>query len=159
MLLHRLATAAILTATVALTACGPAAELSTPAGFAELEAKRDFEYRATSAKGVVIAVRVVENDPSGNLDFWAGVLDAKLRSQGYAPLEEDGPQQVEAAGGLGGRLLSYTRSESRRPHRYVVAVFVTDDQVFLVEAGGDEAHFDAQTDALVRKAIASLATS
>lgn len=149
-------TVASLVAVVALSACGPAAELSTPASFAELEDQDAFEYRATSAQGVVIAVRAEDNEPRGNLDFWAGVLDAKLRGQGYEPTSEPESSRVEAQGGLTGRVLSYSRTESRRAHRYVVAVFVTEDSVYLVEAGGDEAHFDAQTDVLIRKAITSL---
>ena len=52
---------------LAATACGPSVSLQTPPGFAVLPKQTEYLYRAASADGVVLAVRVEDNKPTGNL--------------------------------------------------------------------------------------------
>jgi hypothetical protein len=141
-------------ASLGTAACAPRVSLKTPPGFAVLEEQKEYAYRATSAEGVVIGVRTEKNEPKGNLEFWSEALDRQLRMSGYAP-EADGAD-VRAAGGLSGRELRYVRKQSGRPHRLWIAVFVTDDRVWVVEAGGDADRFKEKQRKAIQKAIESI---
>ncbi len=145
-------TIALLAAALLQTAC-TGASLQTPSGFAKLEDQEEYDYRATSAAGVVVAVRAEDNNPEGNLDFWVAAVDKQLRRGGYQV--EGAERAVQSSAGVPGRELHYTRNEGGRSYRFWVAVFVTEDKVFVVEAGGDASHFDKATNDRVSKAIAS----
>jgi hypothetical protein len=135
--------------------CGRGFHVATPDGFVELEDQEDYDYRATSAQGVVVGVRAELNRPHGNLDFWAAAIDLKLRAQGYTATATG---DVKTAGGLGGKKLQYKQTWADRPHTLWVVVFVTDKNVYVVEAGGDTRLFD-KVEASIEKAVASLVTS
>ncbi|MBX3230329.1 MAG: hypothetical protein KIT84_03660 [Labilithrix sp.] len=126
--------------------------LETPNGFATLGSNDAYSYRATDAKGVVLAVRTESNDVKGNVDFWADLVDVRLREKGYA-FESSEPAHTKA--GLGGRQLRYLVERDGRTQRYWVTVFATKKKVVLVEAGGDKEAFDGAT-AMVTSAIETL---
>ncbi len=144
-------TALLALALVVLAGCH-GARLETPAGFATLGSTTEYSYRATSARGVVLATRAEPNEVKANTAFWAEALDAKLRDKGYAP---DGNRNVKTERGLEGTQLRYVTTRNGRPHRYWISVFATDKKVFVVEAAGDKEPFDA-AEAVVEKAVASL---
>jgi hypothetical protein len=135
--------------------------VQTPSGFAELDDNDDFDYRATSADGVVVAVRAESNNPTGNLEFWSRAVDERLRAHGYSPEGEARP--VRSASGLQGVQFRYGREVAGRPLRYWVTVFVRPrrflrpSRVFIVEAGGDREVFDRAAPS-VERAIASFDT-
>ena len=118
-------------------ACTPNLHIDTPGGFAELEDQERYDYRATTSRGVVLAVRREANDPSGDLTFWSGALDAHLRRQGYKATTAS---DVKSSDGVKGRQIRYTIKRKGRPHSFWMTVFVTADEVITVESGGD-AHF------------------
>jgi hypothetical protein len=148
------ALALIITA-LAATACSRGARLDTPSGFATLGDDDRYSYRATSARGVVLATRTEPNDVAANTAFWAEALDARLRDQGYAA---EASREVKTARGLAGTQLRYTATRNGRPHRYWVTVFATRSKVFVVEAAGDQEPFDKAAPA-VDHAIATLDAS
>jgi hypothetical protein len=132
--------------------CGRGFTITTPAGFAELEDQETFDYRAANSQGVVLAVRREPNRPFGDLTFWSGAIDAHLRRGGYVVKEA-----VDvSAGGLKGRQLRCQIERAGREHAFWVTVFVTEDRVITVEAGGDVEYFDQAKEA-INKAIGSLA--
>ena len=133
--------------------CTHGARLETPAGFATLDESKDFSYRATSAKGVVLATRTEPNEVKANTEFWAETLDAKLRDKGY--VADGASHAVKTARGLAGTQLRYVTSKNGREHRYWITVFATKSKVFVVEAAGDKEPFDKSL-AAVDGAIASL---
>lgn len=139
------------------TGCTHGARLSTPNGFATLDDGNGYSYRATNAKGVVLATRTEPNDVKANTEFWADTLDAKLRDKGYRP---DGTEHrnVKTSKGLSGTQLRYLTSKDGREHRYWVTVFATNKKVFVVEAAGDKDRFDKSLPA-VEGAITSLDAS
>ncbi|MFT3775565.1 MAG: hypothetical protein QM820_60225 [Minicystis sp.] len=141
-------------ASLAAIGCGPSVTLQTPPGFAVLEKQEEYVYRATSAEGVVIAVRAEKNEPKGNLDFWAEALNRQLRKSGYAP--DGDPTEVRTGTGLSGREMKYTREQGGRSYRFWVAVFVTADRVWIVEAGGDAERFKEKAQKGIQRAIESL---
>ena len=129
---------AVLLALATLAGCSPTGTLRPPSGFAELDGKRPFDYRATSADGVVLAVRAEPNEPRGSTEFWASALDLRLRRAGYASVAS---RAVTTSAGVAGRQMRYAREEEGRTYAYWVTVFTTKDRVYLVEAAGDREAF------------------
>lgn len=141
----------------ALAGCGHHFELAAPDDFVTLDedqqASRGYAMRATSADGVVIAVREIANDRHGSRDFWVQAIRNRLRrAGGYALLEES---DVRAPTGETGHQMRFGRDESGRPYAYWLTVFVDADRITLVEAGGRRDALDAQT-ASIESAIARL---
>jgi hypothetical protein len=149
--MNRKATLLLLCLAVSLAGigCGPGFKLNTPDGFVELEDQEEYAYRATTAQGVVMSVRVEPNRPKGNLSFWTDAIDLKLRNLGYTA---DAAREVKTKSGAKGKQLRYTRTIYDRPHIFWLTVFVTDADVFVLETGGDAREFDKAKDE-VGKAI------
>jgi hypothetical protein len=121
-----------------LAGCGPSFEMSEPPGFVEIENDYDnYDYRATSADGLVIAVRELDHDPEGEAEFWIKAVKNRMRENaGYALLKE---VDVVSGDGVKGKQLQFGHDqESGKPHLYYVSVFVTPDKIFLLEAGGSK---------------------
>jgi hypothetical protein len=118
--------------------CARGFEIATPDGFAELDDNDHYRYRATSAEGVVLAVRREKNEPEAGLDFWTKALDNELTGRGYNLVATD---SVKSKNGTQGTRLRYTVTRNGRPNVLWVAVFVSGSRVVIVETGGDEAHW------------------
>jgi hypothetical protein len=127
-------------------------EIKTPDGFAELDGNDDYSYRATSAEGVVLAVRKEKNDPEGGLDFWSSAVKNDLTQRGYRLVES---KNVKSKNGVAGTELRCEMTRAGRPNVLWVAVFVSGSRVIVVEAGGDVAHFEHSEDR-VQAAIENL---
>lgn len=127
--------------------------LDAPEDFVKLEQPEwgEFEMRAVNADGVVLAVRESDNaETEGSLAFWTDAVKNRLRTmRGYALLEE---KPVRAATGEQGHQLRLGRDEGSQSYDYWVTIFVTDDFVHVVEAGGRREEFSRVKDA-VEKAI------
>jgi hypothetical protein len=141
-------------ALLALGGCARGIELATPDGFAELE-QGDYDYRATSAEGVVIAVRREPNRPKASLAFWSAAIDYELRGRGYSAIAS---QDVKSAGGVPGKQIRYRTTRQGRPNVLWTTVYVTSGDVVVVEAGGDRAHFE-RVESELEKAIRALELS
>jgi hypothetical protein len=108
----------------------------TPKGFVELPDQEEYDYRATTADGLVLGVREIENDPRGELSFWARAIENQLRRQGgYALLET---KDVKSKDGVAGKQFRFGHDEAKAPHLYYVAVYVTPSTIALVEIGGSK---------------------
>lgn len=117
---------------VGMSGCTPL--LTTPDGFVQLEERTRYDYRATTADGLVIAARKIDHDPKGSIEFWVQAIENEMRNRGgYALL---GKTQVKTARGLSGTQLRFGHDQGREPHLYYVVIFVTDGDVYLLEAGG-----------------------
>jgi len=126
----------IVAASLMTAACGPSFVVTTPPGFVEIENDwDDYDYRATTADGLVIAVREIDHDPEGTTEFWLQAVKNRMRDRGgYALLET---VKVKSADGVAGTQLRFGHDEEgNRPHLYYVSLFVTADTILLVEAGG-----------------------
>lgn len=109
-----------------------------------------FAMRAVNADGVVLGVREIDNDPRGTLTFWTDAIRNRLRTvRGYTLLEE---RPVKAASGHTGHQMLLGRDEGSQTYDYWVTVFVTDDEVLVVEAGGRREEF-ARVQQDLRRAI------
>jgi hypothetical protein len=136
-----------------LTGCARSPQIEAPDGFAELDGGETYSFRATTASGVVLAVRAEDNDVRGNLEFWSRALDNRLQKGGYTKVALT---KIKTASDLEGRRFRYEIDRSGRKHEYWMTVFVTPSRVVVVEAGGDEAFFDADTEREVERAIRSI---
>ena len=114
---------------------GASFHAQTPPGFVALEeSNHRYDYRATTADGVVVAAREIDNDGHGDEAFWTQAIVLKLRALGgYALLDQ---HAVTCQGGLSGHQLRFGHDEGTRPHLYVVTIFVTPNRIYLIEAGG-----------------------
>jgi hypothetical protein len=141
--MKRLAILLAAAAAFALAGCGRPFVAATPPGFVDLgDRYGSHEYRATTADGVVIGVRAYDNDPKGELAFWSRAVERKMRElAGYALLEK---KDVATASGLKGVEMRFGHDEGKDPYVYHLALFVTDNRVFLVEAGGPKSEVTKQ---------------
>lgn len=116
--------------------------IEPPQDFVELEEPEwsSYAFRSTSARGVVIGVKEVENTNAATLTFWLEAVKERLRTvRGYALLEED---EQRAASGQAGRLLRFGRQEGSQPYVYWLGLWVTPAKVYLLEAGGRRDEFE-----------------
>lgn len=134
-----------------LSACGAPA-LHVTDDFVVLEDDPGpYDERATTARGVVVAVREADNRVGGSLAFWVEAIESQLRLHGgYALLET---REVRSADGVPGSQMRFGRDESGRPFAYWVTVFVTDRSLHVLEAGGRQDRFE-EARAAVEQTIA-----
>ena len=119
---------------LAALVAGCSVSITTSRGFVELKHQAEYDYRATSADGLVIGVRELDNDPRGELQFWTRAIENQLRRQGgYALLET---RDVKSKDNVPGKQLRFGHDEGKTPHLYQVTVFVTDSTIALLEVGG-----------------------
>ncbi|MBN9159824.1 MAG: hypothetical protein BGO98_32590 [Myxococcales bacterium 68-20] len=124
----------------AASACGRPFDVKTAPGFVPLENQTSYEYRATSPEGVVVAVRVVEDEKRGDLAFWTQAITLQLRDvSGYALLDS---VDVESRDGTKGKLLKFGHDEGDKPFAYWVTIYPAQEKLFLVEAGGAKDAFE-----------------
>ncbi len=140
------ATVLLATLALALTGCGRPFKIKTSPGFVELENQGDYAYRSTTPEGVVLAVRVVDDEERGDLDFWAKAITLQLRDvSGYASLES---REIASADGTKGRLLRFGHDEDNKPFEYWVAFFLAQSRIFILESGASKTEMDRARPAL-----------
>jgi len=136
--------------------CAGTFSIQTPARFLELEEDESssYDYRATTADGVVLSVseHEVDKDRGSSVEFWVEAIQGRLRNTGGYALTET--KEVTTTAGLKGTQLRFGHDEGQRPYRYWVTVFVHEDSVYVVEAGGADEVFTASTSS-IEAAIAS----
>ncbi len=154
--MKRLSIASLVLAITSFTfaGCTSHARLAAPDGFADLRGG-SFDDRVVAPDGVVVGVRSHANEVHGNLDFWTRVVSKNLEDQSYKA-EPGKPRSVQAKNGVEGRQIRYTLEQGGRTEQYWLTLFVTEDRVFVVEAGGDAAYFNADVQPKVEAAIASI---
>ena len=121
----------ILAAACALgtAACGKPFDVKTAQGFVALENQQNYDWRATTPEGVVVGVRVVEDEKRGDLAFWTQAVTLQLRDvTGYALLES---VDTTSGDGTKGRLLKFGHDEDDKPYVYWVAIFPAQGRLFL----------------------------
>ena len=129
-----------------LGGCHASFVTAAPKGFVELEESGAYDFRATTADGVVIAVRELDNDPAAELGFWTRAVENAMRQRGgYALLET---RDLTTAGGLPARQLRFGHDEVNRPHLYYATLVVAGSALYLLEAGGSKPLVEQQVKAI-----------
>lgn len=124
-------------------------QATAPKGFAPLDIEPQFE--AVTPEGVMYRVRREENKPRATLQFWRKALKQRMKDAGYVFVAE---QDVKAAG-VPGYLIELAAPFGNKDYAYLVAVFVRDKHLTIVEAAGELKQVRPRRAALV-KAIASI---
>lgn len=127
----------LLAALLLASACGRPFVPPTPGSFTELKDQVGFDYRAVSADGVVLGVQAHPNDPKVDLAFAERAFEQQMQAGGYALLEK---RDVKSGNGLTGKQFRLGHDEANNPHLYYVTLFVTDEYVYVLEAGGTKEH-------------------
>lgn len=145
----------VILAALSASACGTFS-ITTPSRFLELEDQEAYDYRATTADGVVLSVteHEVEQDRGSTVEFWVEAIEGRMRHTGGYALTEK--KEVKTSAGLKGTQLRFGHDEGQKPYRYWVTVFVNDDSVYVLEAGGADDVFTASVGS-IEQAIASFA--
>ncbi len=145
--MKRFSTVVLILAALGAAACGPSFTAATPPDFVEVENDHDaYDYRATTADGLVLGIREIEHDPKGQIDFWVRAIQNRMRDVGgYALLET---RDIQNARGVKGKQLRFGHDEGKSPHLYTVSLFVTDDMIYVLEAGGTKELMERHADQL-----------
>ncbi len=128
----------VLTICLCLVACARPFVATTPAGFLELDHQSDagFDYRATHPDGLVTSVRVISNRPQGTLEFWSRAIETQLReNHGYSLLAK---RSLLSRDGTAGEQMRFGHDEGQKPHLYTLTVFADQEDIFILEQGGDK---------------------
>jgi len=138
---------------VSASACN--ARLQAPSGFAVVPTRGDMEYKAVSPKGIVVAISRHRNaEEGGDLEFWAGAIEyQKTVLDNLTVLEREDINANKE--NTSGKLLHFTLGQKPRRLRYLIGVYPTENNVYVVEAVGE---FDVMTQHLddLRSAFESI---
>jgi hypothetical protein len=112
-------------------------KLKPPAGFAQVDAD-DYEARMKAGDDVGLHLKVFPNVEGGTLGFWAEDMVKKLGKRGYALVGQKG---VKSKNGVDGTRLDfdYTPPGTEAKKFYTALLFVSDDNIVVVQLAGDEA--------------------
>jgi len=142
-LMQKVAFLIVLLAAAASVGCGRPFDIKTPSEMLELKDQDPpFAYRAMTPDGVVVAMRVVDDDRA-DLGFWEHAVTLRIRElAGYSLLHES---DVTSHDGTKGKELVFGHDENGKPYVYKVRVFVAQGRVFVLEAGGAKPQMDRYT--------------
>ncbi len=103
-----------------------------------------FALKAVSADRVVYEVQRLPNKPLADQGFWQVALKERLVKTGYVVTREGA---IESAGKKG-YYIETMAPRGTTDYVYLVALFVQDQQITLVESAGALAAFEARRDAI-----------
>jgi hypothetical protein len=111
--------------------------LKPPEGFAEVD-KDDYGARMKAGDDVGLNLRVFDNVRGGTLVFWSEDLVKKLGKRGYQLV---GQSEVKSKNGVAGTRFdfAYTPPGSDAKKFYTAMLFVSDENVVIVQLAGDDA--------------------
>lgn len=127
--------------TFGASGCGKPFVVEPAPGFVVLKDQASYEWRATTTEGVVVGVRVVDDEDRGDLGFWTSAVTGQLRDvSGYALLESS---EIVSRDGTKGRLLKFGHDEGEnKPYAYWLALYLAQGRIFLIDAGGEKEAFE-----------------
>ncbi|MES2949554.1 MAG: hypothetical protein V4858_13515 [Pseudomonadota bacterium] len=141
--MHRnlLALAAVVALSVGCTTPPPPRSVG-PAEFGTYENPKSLQ--AVSADRVVYQVKHLENKPFADQGFWQVALKERLVKAGYVVTSEGA---IESAGKTG-YYVETTAPRGTTDFMYMVALFVQDKQLIVVESAGELATYKARRDSI-----------
>ena len=119
-----------------LLACEQIA-VETPDGFAALDT--EDQYAAMSPEGMIYRVRIVENEPAQNLDFWSEALKNHLEQEGYVSVSAE---TTFAAGSIDGSYTEWTVPYGNETYKYLTAIVAAGETLAVVELSGRHDVYD-----------------
>lgn len=119
-----------------LAGCAGTSRIDVPEAFVTLDEGSgwEFDLRAVSADGVVLAVRTEENKENGTLAFWAQAVENELTgAKGYALAKAN---DVTTDAGRPARRMEFTAEKAGVPYGYIIVMTADERSVRIAEAGG-----------------------
>ena len=133
--------------------CGASFDIETPPEMVAVEHGSN-KYVGMTHEGVVVRVNVYSQGegsrdvPQGSHEFWLASTRERMRTTGgYALLDE---KEVQSSDGHGGTRLEFGRDQDGVPYRYWITLYVTDDNIHVIDAGGRQDRFENAQDAVER---------
>lgn len=131
---------------VATSGCDNAFTPKTPQGFVAFDTgyddpwwqqktDSDYDYRATTADGVFLAVRRFKNDPQGDIGYWSEAIAQRLAA--YGSYSVTSTRDVTNHQGVAGRELTLKHTAPGTEHSYRIAVYDRNGWLYVLESGGD----------------------
>lgn len=136
-----------------LAACGTPPASRTPAGFADYEGTQKLQ--AVNAERVVYQVRQIDNKPRADLAFWRVAMKEHLLKSGYVLVTEG--ELGDAA--RPGYFIETSAPRGSADYSYLVAIFVQDQHITVIESAGELATYKAQREQIFAALKASAAAS
>ncbi|GEM_PF-4137808 len=128
--------------------------VKVPDGYARMSYTAQYDVKAVSTDGNIFTMREITNqdEKNGSLDYWATAMKNQFTlSRGYE-FVQDG----DFKSGKGpGRWQHYTHKFKGLEYVYIVGIVVDDDEIYVMEAGGEKDRFKNQ-EASVRKSFETL---
>lgn len=153
-LLNRLLTIALLGGALAFAGCTDF-HITTPDEMVEVSKTKNTlaDYVAMTHDGVVMRAQTFEvgdsrsdDAPPASQEFWEKAVLERMRTRGgYALLEQS---DINAASGEEGVRFEFGRDQNGAPYRYTVALFVTEERIHMIEAGGRQDRYEEATAAI-----------
>lgn len=143
---------ALVALSFALAGCPSSIAIDTPEQMVTVEdSSRD--YVAMTHDGVVLRARLLsqgdgrlDDVPPASLDFWSDAATEKMRTAGgHALIDET---TVESADGYTGRQFEFGRDQNGESFRYVLVLFATDDELHIIDAGGEHERLEQVREAV-----------
>ncbi len=100
--------------------------------------------KAVSADRVVYQVKRLENKPFADQGFWQAALKERLTKTGYVVTSEGAIE----SGASKGYFVETTAPRGTTDYMYLVALFVQDKQLIVVESAGELASYQSKRDSI-----------
>lgn len=142
----------IFTGAILTLGCGSTYDITTPSEMVAVE-KSDREYVAMTHDGIVLRALVHEQGDTEEVgvagrDFWVQSVRERMRTRGgYALLEE---REVTSSNGVEGTQLEFGRDQDGVAYLYLLTLFVTEENVHVLDAGGRQDRFEEARGAIDR---------
>lgn len=127
-------------------------DVELPEGFIRYY-QEDYVTQAIDANGVRIRVRRFKNFDDGPLKFWQQLIARSLKDYGDLKLQQ--PSKIGFERGDPGQVLQGSKQMAGETVRYLIAVGVSEDDVYAYEVWGVAEHFDSISGEL-RQSIATM---
>jgi hypothetical protein len=139
--------------TISLLLLGSCTNLAVrkPEGFAVVKT-RD-QYKAVSPEGMLYRVRIMDNYPVQDLEFWSQALKNQLLKEGYTITVDGERFETMAAPGI---LFEWAVPYGHESYLYLTAIIVTEKEIAIAEAAAEHTVYRRYRQAL-RESLQSIA--
>jgi hypothetical protein len=112
----------------------PRIKIDAPEGFAVNQVKADAkEFVCVSPEGIRFRVKIIDNKPKQQLDFWAQALKNKLDQSGYTFLHEE----PFLAGKNSGIYCEWGAPLGNSDYVYMTAIVISGNHMAVCESAGE----------------------
>jgi len=129
--------------------CTLSFKVEVPPGFAI--SKKSGNYLIYSPDGFKIRIKAEKNTPKKDTQFWSEALKTHLANSGYFLFDETSFNSVN----LEGKRITWLMPVSHEYYKYMTAIAVKGNRIFIIEASGEKKLFDSYEED-IEKVISSV---